>query len=171
MLMVRSNPLMDEAIASNREAALIVALLTLPRGRKTQKGLFTHLCSLSYKGDIRMSFAENPYKIHNIVTSNYDEFLKMYGPDKGYYQVDENGFLIIDDNKLSDALGKLPFGLNEYLPTSELDSYTSLTDYIEKLNKKNSIAQPLTGIMTIGPFRAAKYLAKKIGKSHEGKKS
>ena len=38
------------------------------------------ITGLSYSGDIRTWFAENPHKVENIVAGNYDFFRQLYKP-------------------------------------------------------------------------------------------
>ncbi|KAJ3383334.1 Protein RRP5 [Entophlyctis sp. JEL0112] len=64
---------------ANLANALRTALLTLP-AQFTQAELFAAIVGLSYLGDFRMTFGENPRKIQNIVNAQSDELRALYAP-------------------------------------------------------------------------------------------
>ncbi|PRP74893.1 hypothetical protein PROFUN_16102, partial [Planoprotostelium fungivorum] len=76
---VQSNPRVVEVNAINLASALRSSLLLLPEAFSEEE-LYTKITSLSYAGDIRMRFAENPQKITNIVRTNMDRFRDLYHP-------------------------------------------------------------------------------------------
>jgi len=61
----------------NLTSAVRAALLTLPE-RFDEKQLFERIAGISYAGDPRMSFAENPRKIQNIVSAQQAQFRELY---------------------------------------------------------------------------------------------
>ncbi|QRV86482.1 matrix Mmp37 protein [Ceratobasidium sp. AG-Ba] len=61
----------------NLTSAVRAALLTLPE-RFDEKQLFERITGISYSGDPRMSFAENPHKIRNIVSAQQAQFRELY---------------------------------------------------------------------------------------------
>lgn len=61
----------------NLTSAVRAALLTLPE-RFDEKQLFERIAGISYAGDPRMSFAENPHKIQNIVSAQQAQFRELY---------------------------------------------------------------------------------------------
>ena len=63
-------------------AVLLVALLTLPMNHNKLIDVYTGICGLSYLGDTRMKFAENPRKVLNIVEGSYDSLNEIYGKDE-----------------------------------------------------------------------------------------
>lgn len=67
------------AIQANRRQALRTALLTLPE-RFTGRTLLTHIVSLSYWGDPRMIWAEDPQKIARIVAGQGSSLWELYRP-------------------------------------------------------------------------------------------
>jgi translocator assembly and maintenance protein 41 len=46
----------------------------------TEEELFTAIAGLSYTGDFRMIYGENPNKIYNIVQKQFEEFQSIYRP-------------------------------------------------------------------------------------------
>jgi translocator assembly and maintenance protein 41 len=68
-----------QAARENLRHALRAALLMLP-STFTSEQLFLALAGLSYIGDFRMVFGENPNKVANIVTKSMDHFHKLYDP-------------------------------------------------------------------------------------------
>lgn len=67
----------NEALRLNLSQALSTALLLLP-ARFTDYDLFYRIAQLSYRGDFRMVFGENPNKVQNIVRPQLAGFLNLY---------------------------------------------------------------------------------------------
>lgn len=63
----------------NLASALRTALLMLPENF-TEQQLYTTITSLSYTGDFRMKWGENPRKIENIVQRQIEQFRVSYRP-------------------------------------------------------------------------------------------
>lgn len=63
----------------NLKSAVLAVLPLLPP-RFSARELFLAITGLSYNGDIRTWFAENPNKVENIVSGNYDYFNELYKP-------------------------------------------------------------------------------------------
>ncbi|EGG09083.1 uncharacterized protein MELLADRAFT_47559 [Melampsora larici-populina 98AG31] len=63
----------------NLASALRTALLMLPENF-TEQQLYMKITSLSYTGDFRMKWGENPRKIENIVQRQIDQFRILYRP-------------------------------------------------------------------------------------------
>jgi translocator assembly and maintenance protein 41 len=61
----------------NLTEAVRVALLTLPENF-TEEELFNRIAGISYKGDFRMVIGENPNKISNIVSTQMENFHRLY---------------------------------------------------------------------------------------------
>jgi len=72
----------DKILAASRENlrhALRAALLMLP-SEFSAEDLYTAIAALSYNGDWRMVFGENPHKVSNIVSAQISLFHSLYGP-------------------------------------------------------------------------------------------
>jgi translocator assembly and maintenance protein 41 len=48
--------------------------------RFTEQELFLKIAGLSYRGDFRMIFGENPHKVFNIVYAQHNAFKEKYEP-------------------------------------------------------------------------------------------
>lgn len=76
----------EEALAANRRAALAAGVLSSEWGtayggrRMTELDLVGSVVRLSYEGDIRMAFAENPRKVANIVAAQEKDLWTIYKP-------------------------------------------------------------------------------------------
>lgn len=165
-----SNDEIDEAIKENRDLALFVALLTLKQKHPTLIDLYHQICNLSYQGDIRMLFAENPNKVSNIVHGSFSQFIEMYGMQNQYFYTKDNGELIINKELMCETLSLLPNSLYEHLqkngyPKGNQQAIaTLLEEKMAKINRKDSIVQPLTGLLTVGPIKSLSYLGAKMKK-------
>lgn len=101
----------------NLRSALRTSLLLLPRNFH-KRDLYETITSLSYRGDVRMKYAENPKKIKNIVEGQYDLFDKLYSPfinrfEGSLLSVAQNGNIEQSQNPKEKGLTvrKLPPGL------------------------------------------------------------
>ena len=160
----------DDAIRENRDLALFVALLTLKQERPTLIDLYHQICNLSYQGDVRMLFAENPNKVNNIVQGSFNQFLDMYGMENQYFYTKPNGEIVINKDLIYGTLSLLPNNLYEYLQKNGYPVNnphliaTLLEEKMAKINRRDSIIQPLTGLLTVGPIKSLSYLGAKMKK-------
>jgi mitochondrial translocator assembly and maintenance protein 41 len=67
----------EAAVQVNLDRALDASRLLLP-AEFSKRELFRSAAGLSYLGDYRMQFGENPKKVHNIVDPNIDAFTVLY---------------------------------------------------------------------------------------------
>ncbi len=154
----------------NREQVLKVALLTLPvEKEKKLVDVYTQICGLSYFGDTRMRFAENPKKVSNIVAGSFEKYHDIYGEKNSYFHLDQKGEIVIDYPLLMQNLSSLPSSLRKELEeenvTQDLEQVQQkILFYFTKLNKKESMQQTIKGIFTNGPVRSIQYAFQKIKK-------
>ena len=154
----------EASIDKNRRIALLISLLTLPENDRTLRGLFINLCSLSYLGDIRMLFVENPKKDTNIVDAEFPLLLKIYGEKNKFFTVLENEELAIDYLEILDELYRiLPPNMYKYL-SNLATLQQSLLHHIQEMNRIESVTQPLVGIVTTGPVASFQYVKQKMAK-------
>ena len=164
---INSNEELDKKIEENRRNALLLAAFLNNKEETTKKDIFVTLCGLSYLGDTRMKFAENPRKVLNIVEGSYDEFIKIYEFDNKYFNLD-NDKVIVDFDNIKKDLKLLPSGLINYLGkdiNKEDDIIRKkILSYFTQLNKKESSKQTIKGIYTNGICRSLIYASKKVMK-------
>ncbi len=164
---IKDNKKICDAINNNRNKAIFLAAFLLNKKETTKKELFIKLCSLSYIGDTRMKFAENPKKVQNIVEGSYSELEKIYEFDKKYFSIKKD-IVNIDLEKIKKDLNKLPSSLYNYIKEYENQDneviIEKIVEYFTNLNKYESTKQTLKGISTNGIIRSIKYASKKIGK-------
>lgn len=153
ILVIKSNYTIDNLIIENRRNACKIALLFLKE--KKIKNLYLTICGLSYAGDTRMKFAENPKKVDNIVGASFDKFKEMYKFDD-LYKI--NG----EEIEYKINLNDLPLSLEEYIKNDKTKE--KILEYLYELNKKESKLQTIKGIKTNGIVKSAKYGFAKIMK-------
>ena len=156
----------EVANEKNRNAVLLVALLTLPMNRNKLIDVYTGICGLSYLGDTRMKFAENPRKVLNIVEGSYDSLNEIYGKECPYFKILKDEKIEIAREKIIKDISLLPSGLLEYLE-NEKDLQVvreKIISYFTELNKKESSKQTLKGLFTNGIIRSIHYASKKVMK-------
>ncbi|EGF76334.1 hypothetical protein BATDEDRAFT_92831 [Batrachochytrium dendrobatidis JAM81] len=78
-MILRDDARVRLASQTNLLNAVRISLLMLPH-QFTEEDLFLKIAGLSYQGDFRMKFGENPYKIYNIVYTQMDAFRDKYKP-------------------------------------------------------------------------------------------
>lgn len=76
---LRDHPQVRIANQRNLYSAVRTSLLLLPE-KFDERELYTTISKLSYMGDPRMSFGENPRKVENIVTAQLPHFRRLYAP-------------------------------------------------------------------------------------------
>lgn len=162
---VVENKSLAKKIDINRQKALYTALLTLPDDKNNLIDIYVQICGLSYLGDTRMKFAENPRKVLNIVEGSLDKFKEIYKTENEYFKIDKNNEIVINYNKLYSDINKLPSSLLEYLGDDIKDKEVvkeKILAYFTELNKEESTKQTIKGIYTNGIVRSVKYASKKV---------
>lgn len=168
-MVVKSSKKLEQAIHYNREQALYISLLTLGEGKKDLIDLYTNLCGLSYLGDTRMKFAENPDKVKNIAMGSYEQLKELYGTQNKYFKVDKKEKITIDKAKLLENLNSLPSSLKNYIGDdingNDITIIRSkIQEYLTIRNKEESTKQTKKGLLTNGIVRSLKYAGAKVAK-------
>ncbi len=144
-----------QAIKKNRTNALITSLILNSDKIIDEKMLFETLCSLSYLGDVRMALKfENPNKVGNIVSAEIDEFKNTYSELNNDFYYTSNDIVVPNTKKLLSEVRYLPSHLvnsliqaNINIDNLTLEDLKKLKEYIikyiQKINFRSSIAQPI----------------------------
>lgn len=169
ILEVISDEILSDVIASNREKAFRIAcILSDPITNK--EAIFKMLCGLSYLGDMRMKYAENPNKVKNIVNSNFFYLEKIYSFDKSYISFIGDDVIFISHEQLLLEILELPDCLVDYLAEYNTDIRnleevrSRILEYIVNHNSIESKAQIFEGIKTNGIVKSIPYALCKVRK-------
>lgn len=169
VLSISTNNTIQDAISYNRKCALIIACILSDRLTNIYS-LYNILCGLSYSGDARMRFAENPHKVENIVKGNYQELLKVYPLQEDYIEVQPDGRVEIDHQQLLTHITELPFYLLEFLIAlktdfNDIDMLRINIDlFFKQKNRTESISQIKEGIQSNGVINSVPYILAKLKK-------
>ncbi len=154
---------LDESIEKNRTSALLTAILMNEEDTSKEK-ILLDLCSLSYLGDTRMKFGENPNKVKNIVLGSYEYLEEAYDLKK----------IKLENLSLRESAIKrydeLPTNLQTYLNNHEIDlsNHTNLrevtTEFFTEKNKTESKEQTKTSFKTNGLLKSVNYGFQKVKK-------
>lgn len=135
--------------------------------------IYIKLCGLSYMGDTRMLFAENPNKVSNIVNGTYDLFKEIYD-FKSYYLNVVDDKVIINYEAIIDCISYWPECLVDYLAMKDTNlanieevRHNVAKFFIEK-NRIESAYQTLDGFRTNGIVRSVPYVLAKVEKKFKG---
>ncbi|KAK1943623.1 Phosphatidate cytidylyltransferase [Phytophthora citrophthora] len=177
-----TNEEIQAASATNLSHALNYALLCLPE-KFSEHDLFMKIAGISYLGDFRMTFGENPKKVRNIVDGNLKAFRELY-----QHKIQNSSFMsrsISDSNMLvanSNDL-KVRQSIVEALPSNVLQrlatkSHAAGTFDPQAVTKKqlqrviasivfrSSRSQSIKGIATAGGVKSIVYVAQKLKRTY-----
>lgn len=167
---IHSNEEVNKAIEYDRECALRIACL-LTQSETTVKELLIELCGLSYMGDTRMIFAENPNKVKNIVEGSFEVLKDIYINPRSYLHVYMDGVNArVNHKQILQEIEFLPSALVDYLASVNTDLSNvkmvraNIKEYIKGKNRAESFAQTLDGFRTNGVMRSIPYALAKVKK-------
>lgn len=175
VLAIKEEKNISHAIDINRKYALAITSLLSPSLTNRLEFLQT-LCSLSYIGDTRMLLAENPYKVSNIVLSNYSDLSYIYLNENMYLTITENDILINHYHILKNIEMYLPSSLIDFLAENNTnlneisEVRNNILKYIIQHNRVESYHQTLEGFSTNGIIRSIPYILAKIDKRLNGQR-
>ena len=149
----------EEAIKYNRKCALMIALIILNKKIMNVQELLEMICKLSYDGDVRTLFAENPNKIMNIVKGSYDDLKRIYC-NNDYVKI-YNDIAYVNLDKVYDNLDKLPKRFKNF---NIKENYNYLSKVIRHMNLKESMIHPVKQFMVSGYGTCRKYMSEKMKK-------
>jgi translocator assembly and maintenance protein 41 len=170
-----SSDSLQAALRANLASAVRAALLLLP-AEFTRQDLFLAVAGLSYGGDLRMLFGENPAKVRNIVEPNLPRFDQLYAPVLG----DFSDVCDFSDASASHACASgrcaqdtsaaarhslaasLPAAA--WQPGSAAVTPDALRARLRAVVGRASAVQTCKGLFTAGVAKSATYTAAKVGK-------
>jgi translocator assembly and maintenance protein 41 len=126
----------DDAIKANRQMALKVSKIIT--GSNKLDDLLVTITSLSYAGDMRMAFGEDPHKVINILRNQREQLLQIYEPI--FHEID-----------------------NIQIPNS-LIGYNDLAQRCRQIVRRSSWGQAMKGLLTAKPEESLRYVLKKMRK-------
>lgn len=169
VLEVSSDDDIRKSIDYNRKCALMIACLFCDR-LTSNKEIYSKLCGLSYMGDARMGFAENPRKVENIVEGSFEKLEEIYPLNEEYLVRLNDGLYYIKHDLILERIHELPEHLLNFL--NEMN--TNFTDidlvrinigeFLLSKNKVESRAQIIQGVKTNGIVRSVPYALAKVKK-------
>jgi len=165
----------ETALNRNLTHAISFALLQLPE-KFTEEELFFHIANISYLGDFRMIFGENPNKVRNIAEGNKEGFRALYRPianQEFSTTLHWNGNSLqqdITEASRNSLIAKLPSVLQINIKKHYKHPYADprLRDFLKQGVKKigwiPNITQSLKGICSAGPITSVQYASRKVFK-------
>lgn len=185
-LIAPTNPKILTGLEENLDMALRLALLLLPE-KFSYFDLFHEIANISYYGDFRMVFGEQPDKVRNIVEPQLGAFLQLYAPhmqrlkhcltvpdyqnvvDQELEQSKEAAayaeHLAAMPSNYRDVMGEEGEGLIFDTLRVTDDNDFILRGVIRKINFGNSIRQSAKNILTAGFVKSVRYSARKAMKT------
>ncbi len=157
-----ANSSLTQAMEQNRASALSAALVLLAEeGAKveSESDVFLQVARLSYEGDIRMAFGEDPNKVRNIVSNNLDAFSSLYrshlvaAQNEGTLQFGH----CVSPEAARMHMSRLPERFRR-IPPEQLRR--ALFDTV----RRSSMVQTAKSALSAGVGKSLRYALRKIGK-------
>ncbi|OQS02246.1 mitochondrial translocator assembly and maintenance protein 41-like precursor [Thraustotheca clavata] len=167
----------DEAALINHSHAMHLALLGLPE-TFTEEQLFMKIAGISYWGDFRMTFGENPKKVRNIVKGNFEGFQRVYAnkiKNSPYLQRNAtSGELTMDITQMAreSMLMSLPVNVTSRMSpkhrafTIENVNGKRVKHAVSTIVQTSSRTQSIKGILTAGSVKSVKYIWQKLRRTY-----
>ena len=149
---------LDTALKTNLTFAVSAAMVLLASSGRvvaSEGDVYTQISRLSYDGDIRMLFAENPRKVENIVSNNLAAFNSLYRTRLDN-MLDQG---VLHWGKPIQMSGKqiLPLRLASLAPNE-------LKEELARTVRLSSAVQTMKNAISAGFGKSARYALRKIGK-------
>ncbi|CAI5759907.1 unnamed protein product [Candida verbasci] len=184
---IDKNPMVKFMNQYNLKNAMAIAIFLIKSNEFSEKELYEQITKLSYLGDFRMYVGgENPNKVKNIVSKQFEQFKKLYEPIINYF-IHRNYLIIVNNDPVNRLFKKnlqipqkikliscLPLQFRTQLykkfqdkSLKEIVKHEKLADHITSLISRiiiiSSIKQGIRGIFSAGLFKSIKYaLAKQL---------
>ncbi len=153
---------LDQSIDENRTNAAKIGLL-LNDNEVEVKDYITSICGLSYAGDIRMKFGENPNKVKNLVNGSFEEYKEIYIPKVLQFTEIENDKIKITE-EIKSLIPSLPQHLKEIISNEQdiIKIREIIINYFASINKEASRYLIHRGFQVNGIERTIKYGTHKV---------
>ncbi|XP_022748769.1 phosphatidate cytidylyltransferase, mitochondrial isoform X4 [Durio zibethinus] len=126
-----------------------------------QEDLYAKICSLSYMGDLRMFFAEDRNKVKKIVQGQFDLFQSMYKPFLEEYE----GKDLLRFSSSENQHANIYQALHEVVIGSREEATKRMQKVLRRTVMVSSARQAVSGLLTVGGVKAARYLTNKMQKA------
>ncbi|CAM9099014.1 unnamed protein product [Ectocarpus sp. 4 AP-2014] len=185
---IQGNDKTSAIIEGNLLSAAKTSLLLLPERFSAQE-FYTTVAGLSYTGDFRMYFGENPDKVKNIVNATLGRFQDLYapalkgipgmtatGPDCSSYDQDVSPTtrLTLARSLPGAVRGLLPLGeggsAGNKLTTGGAPLTAEVTRALATVVSRSSLRQGAKGLLTAGVLKSASYSLAKVTQAIAGRK-
>lgn len=169
VLEVKSDDNIKSSIDYNRRCALMIACLFCDEVTTIYE-IYKKLCGLSYYGDFRMAFAENPNKVSNIVRGSFDTLKKIYPLEEEYLSFMGDDRVYISHRMILDKVFELPDAMLDFLREVDTDFESldlvriNIATFLMCKNREESKNQILEGVRTNGIVRSIPYALSKVKK-------
>lgn len=168
----------QSAASRNLKHALHYALLCLPE-KFTERELFMRIAGISYLGDFRMTFGENPRKVRNIVDGNMRDFKRLYQKKIAFSEF-VSPSLIDGETMVSnvttpkvreEVMHELPLNVRRRLAgnlaqKAGKDVKKGVQYAVSSIVHRYSRSQSIKGIFTAGAVKSAMYVAQKLQRTY-----
>eukprot|EP01125_Pyxidicula_operculata_P002067 TRINITY_DN12020_c0_g1_i1.p1 TRINITY_DN12020_c0_g1~~TRINITY_DN12020_c0_g1_i1.p1 ORF type:complete len:327 (+),score=32.58 TRINITY_DN12020_c0_g1_i1:40-1020(+) len=173
----------NTALSTNYTSAVAVACILL-HPSFTIKELFLKITELSYLGDVRMKFAENPEKVQNIVNygTNLNSFYVLYKPTLDFFTL--KNLLSIDTTSPSVEEHRITINVHpsqfkqfiaQTVAPMSVNNVDEMKEEITKkicsVTNKYSKNQTIKGLVTSGVRKSIYYASQKVSKRLSSKKA
>ncbi|CAM9382890.1 unnamed protein product [Scytosiphon promiscuus] len=182
---IQGNEQAARIIHGNLVSAAKASLLLLPERFNAQE-FYTTVAGLSYTGDFRMYFGENPDKVKNIVSATQEQFQDLYAPAlKGIPGLAATGHdcsTYAQDVSPTARLAlaeSLPRAVRGLLPLTEAGSglagggaslSAEVSRALASVVSRSSLRQGIKGLLTAGMMKSASYSVAKVTQAISGRK-
>ncbi|OQR82756.1 MMP37-like protein [Achlya hypogyna] len=174
-----SVPAVDAASSTNLSHALHLAVLGLPE-TFTEEQLFMKIAGISYWGDFRMTFGENPKKVRNIVAGNLRGFQAVYAnkiQTSPFLQRGPTGLTADTTPAAREAmLGSLPANVTGRMTAKHKRATVAALNgkkvkaAVSSIVRTSSRTQSIKGILTAGGVKTVQYIWQKLSRTYLRKK-
>eukprot|EP00903_Cladosiphon_okamuranus_P009410 g8974.t1 len=186
---IQGNDQVSGMIQGNLLSAAKASLLLLPERFSAQE-FFTTVAGLSYTGDFRMYFGENPDKVKNIVNTTIGRFQDLYAPTlkgiPGLVATGHDSSSYAQDASPSTRMAlvtALPRAVRGLLPVDKRGAAgrglvhggapltAELSRALAAVVSKSSLRQGVKGLLTAGVLKSAAYSVAKVTQAIAGRRN